>query len=343
MELSSSRVPRILTNVPRQPRLPLRVRVPASTSNLGPGFDCLGLAISLWLDAAVVRPASRSRVVLRAGFARLWPDADDRFRAAFEGAYAGLGGGRGGFDFEVASEIPLARGLGSSGAAIAAGLLLGRALAPRKASDAELLTLGIELEGHPDNVTASLHGGLTLCHPDPDGSGEALFVQPRISPSVGVAVAWPDRELSTKRARAALPRRVALEDAVENPRRLALLLAGLERADPALLAAGIEERLHVRHRLPLIPGAAEALRRARECGAWAATISGSGSALVALSPRRRAAEVALRMAEALSEVTGCGTGCAVSIVRGAPRVGYGRGAPRVGDGRGAPRPGYGRA
>jgi homoserine kinase len=301
--------------------------VPASTSNLGPGFDCLGLALSIWLQASVIEPAPRSRphsIARRAGFARQWPEAGDLFRAAFDGAFRRLGGGRGGFLFEVSSEIPLARGLGSSGAAIAAGLLLGRALASRQASDAELLALGIELEGHPDNVTASLAGGLTVCHPDPRGTGEALFVQPRISPSIGLAVAWPDVELSTKRARAVLPRRVALADAVENPRRLALLLAGLERADPALLAAGIDERLHVRHRLPLIPGGAAAIARALESGAWAATISGSGSALVALAPRSRTAEIALHMAEALAEVGGCGTGRAVSIVRGPPRLSYGR-------------------
>jgi len=289
------------------------VEVPASTSNLGPGFDLLGLALDLRLRVEVL--AEDGGTVEREGTARSWPEAAERdlLRIALARASALLGGDDRPLRLRVRSEIPLARGLGSSGAAVAAGLLLGAALAPEPTTRERLLALGIELEGHPDNVAASLFGGCTLCHPDPDGAGPLVVRQP-LSPAIGIAVAWPEQELPTERARAVLPARVPFADAVENPRRLALLLEGLRRGDPRLLAAGGEDRLHVPWRLPLIPGAEEALRRARAAGAWTATISGSGSALVALGPRARTAAIARALAEPLAG----GVGRALEPVHRAP-------------------------
>src|SRR5262245_42778190 len=249
--------------------LPLEVAVPASTSNLGPGFDLLGLALSLRLSVRVLGPSGAGRhvIVEREGTAREWPeDRDDLFLRAFARAQGALGGS-GGYAFAVRSEIPLARGLGSSGAAVAAGLLLGERLAPRTAADGELLAWGIALEGHPDNVTAALFGGCTLCHPSAGERGRPLWTSCPASPAIAWAVAWPGQGLAPERARAALPDQVPFEDAAENPRRLALLLEGLRSGDPELLRAGGEERLHVRHRLPLIRGAREALARAKEAGA----------------------------------------------------------------------------
>jgi homoserine kinase len=274
---------------------PVGLCVPASTSNLGPGFDLLGLALGLELEIEVLGPA-REHERTRHGSAREWPEDphQDLFLSAFDAAHAALGG-RGRYRFAIDSAIPTARGLGASGAAVAAGLLLGAALAPRAATRTELLALGIPLEGHPDNVAASLFGGCTLCHPDPDGRGPLLLRQ-GIASSIGFALAWPEARLTTESARAVLPQSVPFADALENPRRLALLLEGLRTGDARLLAAGGEDRLHVPHRLPLIAGAAEALRAARAAGAWLATISGSGSALIALCAPERAAEIARALA-----------------------------------------------
>jgi homoserine kinase len=293
------------------------VRVPASTSNLGPGFDLLGLALGLFLDVRI-RPATEPELVRSGAGADELPELDEdlvlrafervRARAPFAGA----------FRFEVRSEIPVGRGLGSSGAAIVAGLLLARAVSRRSIDDEELLATGVELEGHPDNVAAALLGGMTLCARTSAETWTTLA--PPLAPSIGFAVAWPREPLETPRARAALPASVPFADAVENPRRLAFLLEGLRRGDPALIAWGGEERLHVRHRLPLLPGAARALAAGRAAGAWLTTLSGAGSGLLALGPRGAMEPVAHAMAAELLAATGAGTARVLEPVFGPARV-----------------------
>ena len=301
-------------SAPKSLQPPLFVRVPASTSNLGPGFDCLGLAAEMWLEVALrPTPASSEHTFERVGsHAMELLGAETELVVEAFALAARSFGVRGSFRFRVRHEIPIARGFGSSGAAVAAGLLLAAALREdaRSALDrSHLLRLGIALEGHPDNVTASLFGGATLCHPAPDGPGsDPVWVPVEVHSKLRLALAWPHEALSTARARAALPRHVPLEEATENPRRLALLLAGLRQADPNLLRVGGEDALHVRHRLPLIPGAAQALEAARAAGAWLATISGAGSGLVALGPRDRIEPVARAMEQALRRATGAGCG-----------------------------------
>ncbi len=303
----------------------LRVRVPASTSNLGPGFDFLGLALSLYLELRVLGTceAGSTRIVESSGTAVDWPAGPENLVArGFDRATRGLGPQVPGLLLAAHSEIPVARGLGSSGAAIAAGLLLATRGADLRSSEDELLAWGLELEGHPDNASASLLGGCTLSVPV--GAGRLRGVRAELSPELGFALAWSERRLSTREARGVLPSSVPFRDAVENPRRLALLLEGLKRADGELLALGIEDRLHARYRLPLIAGGAAALEAARASGAWAATISGSGSALIALAPRARSAVVAEAMAAALRAATGSATARVVEPVHGAPRCDHSR-------------------
>ena len=220
--------------------------------------------------------------------------------------------------FEATSEIPIARGLGSSGAAIAAGLLFACKFAGRRVDLDELLALGLELEGHPDNSSAALVGGCTLSVPRPHGG--VCVVQQALHQGLAFALAWPARRIATIDARAVLPRNVRFADAVENPRRLALLLEGLRTADPELLALGSEDRLHVARRLPLIPGGAAALAAARESGAWLATISGSGSALVAIGAHDRVLSIGLAMASELRRVDGEAWSRVVTPVFGTPAV-----------------------
>lgn len=310
-------------------RLPgLYVSVPASTSNLGPGFDFLGLALSLHLRVRLHPSDGERRIEPASGYAVDWPNTPDNLLVrAFDLASSRLSSERATRSrFEVHSDIPVARGLGSSGAAIAAGLLLASALARRPASMDELLAWGLELEGHPDNSSAALLGGCTLSVPRPGGG--LRVVKQELHPTLGFALAWPEARLSTHEARGVLPRTVKFEDAVENPRRLALLLEGLRTADPELLRLGSEDRLHVAYRLPLIAGAENALVNAREQGAWLATISGSGSALIAIGPRDRAEAIASSMAEALRANGGKAESRVVEPVLTAPRV-----VDRYGQGR----------
>lgn len=291
---------------------PLAVRVPASTSNVGPGFDLLGIALSMFVDVEAHPCAEVDVGVERRGHAD--PGGDALLLSAYRRACARLGAP---VDVRlvVESEIPVGRGFGSSGALVAAGLLLATARAGHTAMD-ELLDLGVELEGHPDNVTASLFGGCTLCHPDPGGAGPVWFHQP-VHPSIAFALAWPDEALETTRARQALEPSVTFADAVENPRRLALLLEGLRTGRTDLIRHGGQDRLHVERRLALIPGSSEALGAADEAGATLATISGAGSGLVALARPETIAHVAERMRSALVEVTGGGNARVVELVTGA--------------------------
>ncbi|MCE9595728.1 MAG: homoserine kinase [Planctomycetes bacterium] len=297
-----------------------RVRVACSTSNLGPGFDLAGLALSLFLDVEVERVAGANfEFGELSGTATAWPREPERNKLvrAFERASKELDGASGGWRFRARSEIPVGRGLGSSGAATAAGLLLAAALSPRPTSREALLALGLELEGHPDNITPALFGGLTFTVPR--SFGPPVFVRGKWSESLGFAAAWPASEFETRIARGLLPATVPFADAVENARRLALLIAGLESGDPELLALGGEDRLHVPYRLDALPGARAGLAAAREAGAWLATISGAGSALFAIGARDRATVIATAMRDALIAATGAGEGRALEVVREAPR------------------------
>ena len=213
----------------------LLLDVPASTSNLGPGFDFLGLSLGLWLRVRTSRATDREPGAHRLRWAAGGEDRgeDDLVLRAIRAGEARRGSPAPAMDVELASEIPVGRGFGSSGAAVAAGLLLEAAVSGDQEAleqrERVLLADALRLEGHPDNATASLLGGCTLGVPHEAG---LTVVRQPVHPGLGFAVAWPERPLFTEEARAALPDQVPFADAVENPRRLALLLEGLRTADP---------------------------------------------------------------------------------------------------------------
>jgi homoserine kinase len=296
------------------------VSVACSTSNLGPGFDLAGLALSLGLHARVELPPGErggvDELEVEGEPAADWPRGPQNlFWQALRGALRELEYACGALRAHVTTEIPVARGLGSSGAAIAAGVLLAEALAGRALSLERRLALGIELEGHPDNVAAALCGGLTLCLP----GAPPLLVRHDVHPSLAFAVAWPDAKLATPVARAALPKTVAFGDAVENARRLPLLLEGLRTGRHELIRAGGVDRLHVPYRLPLIRGGADALAAAERHGAHLATISGAGSALLAISSHEQADGVAAAMRAELARHGGAHARVLMPAL-GAPQV-----------------------
>jgi homoserine kinase len=233
------------------------VRAPASSANLGPGFDCMAAAVGLQLQLEV-RETGEFSVETDLPVAR---GRENLCVRAFETLHPADG-----FTFEIASDIPLAGGLGSSAAAIVAGLMAADHLFEL---DADLLALATELEGHPDNVAAALHGGFVICA---DGAAT------RFDPPTGLeAIAVvPEQPVRTRQARAALPQQVPLSDAVHNVAHTALLTLGLARGDWDLVARGLHDRLHQAQRAPLFPRSYELALRARELGALGATISGAG-------------------------------------------------------------------
>jgi homoserine kinase len=290
------------------PRL-VRVRVPSSSSNLGAGFDCLGLALSRYLTAEFVPaedPAAAGMLhVARRGTLRPLDDrADDRdlFVQAFRRFHETNDAASPSGTLTIDSEIPIGRGLGSSGAAIVGGIALAAAALGVPLEASAVLSAAQEFERHLDNVAPALLGGLVAVARDEQDVPQAFGLP--LSEALGFAFAAPGAELDTQQARRALPERVALTDAVHNVGAMAALTRALATGDPALLRLGFSDRLHVRYRLTLIPGGEQALAAARAAGAWGATVSGAGSGLIAVTDPGRAAEVADAMAAAFRRVAG---------------------------------------
>jgi homoserine kinase len=255
---------------------PFEVAVPATLSNLGPGFDVLGLAVELENRFRFGPPSAPGR--WEADGAAIAPDEHLTFRT-LRAAAARFGGPLpDGLALAQEEAIPRSRGLGSSATARVAGLVAWRQLTGRALPLEDAIAFVAEGEGHPDNAVPALVGGLTLCAPD--GAGvRHLRLEP---PAVTVALAVPARTVSTDAARAALPTHYPRADLVFGAGRLAFLMVGLLRGDPEALRFGVEDRTHHPYRAPLIGPVDDALTAAREAGATAAFISGSGSTLAAL-------------------------------------------------------------
>jgi homoserine kinase len=254
------------------------VRVPASSANLGPGFDVLAAALSLHLELEVVETGS---FAIETDL-RIARDRRNLVVRAFERLHAADG-----FTFRISSEIPLSGGLGSSAAASVAGLMAADHLFEL---DADVFALATELEGHPDNVAAAVHGGVVVC-----ADGEVT----RFDPPTGLEalLVVPDEAVRTAQARAALPSEVPLADAVHNVAHVALLTLGLARGDWELVGRGLDDRLHQPHRAHLYPRSAELVRDARALGALGATISGAGPTVLVWSHYEQTAAVAERLRE----------------------------------------------
>lgn len=278
--------------------VPARVRVPCSTSNLGAGFDCIGLALDRYLDVEY-KPGPDPLRVERAGTLSDLPhDAgDDAIVRAFSEGLDARGIATFGGVLRATSEIPVSRGLGSSAAATVAGLALAAAACGEPFDREAALGPAARLEGHPDNAAPALLGGLVAIADGPDGRPRAFRLP--LSGRIGFAWAAPPVEIATEFARRVLPATVPHALAVRALGRVAALVRGLAEADPDLLRAGFADELHVPYRLPLVPGAAEAIAAALEAGAWAVTVSGSGSGLIGVCPTGIEEDVAERMRSAL--------------------------------------------
>ncbi len=242
------------------------VRVPASSANLGPGYDVMAAALDLFLELEVEEtsefsfdpagldvPTGRDNLIVRA-FETLHP-AD-------------------GIAFRLKQTIPLGRGLGSSAAAIVAGLVAADHLYELALSEEELLARGTELEGHPDNIAAAIFGGFVICDPG-DGPPDASRFPPPDGLE-GILVIPREEDVPTEQAREAIPEEIPLGDALGNIFSAARLTLGLYRGDLSLIAASLKDNIHQGRRRGLYPRSMELVESAREIGALGATISGAG-------------------------------------------------------------------
>jgi len=272
----------------------VEVRVPATSANLGPGFDTLGLALSVYDELTVSALDSHDIdiAVEGTGAAEIPTDASNLILRTIRYAYESVGRQAPGIRIRARNGIPHGRGLGSSGSAVVAGLLAAKGLLAGTAtfSDADLLRLATEIEGHPDNVAPALFGGLTIAWTDNETPRhKKLLVHRGVSPLVFV----PDRTMSTSTARSVLDPAVSREDAVFNVSRSALLIAALTQS-PDLLMAATEDRLHQNSRAAAMPET-DALVRALRGAGFAAVVSGAGPSVLVLAdgPGRRLAAAAV--------------------------------------------------
>lgn len=260
----------------------LRIRVPATSANLGPGYDCFGLALDLH-DEVVVRvgEAGLDLDIAGEGADRLRRDHRNLVAKAMFAAFDRLGGRPRGVEVRCLNRIPHGRGLGSSAAAVVAGITAARALTvggEERLDDERTLALATELEGHPDNVAAALRGGFTVAWVD-GGEVGALSLSP--SDAVVAVALVPATELRTTKARRVLPATVPHVDAAVNASRAALLVEALTRR-PDLLLAATEDLLHQEYRRPVMPRTLALVDRLRAAGI-AAVVSGAGPTVLALT------------------------------------------------------------
>lgn len=268
---------------------PLLIRVPASTSNIGPGFDCLGLALTLPFDFEI-SPAEEDALELGGAAGEVKPGKTPffkAFRAVFEraGEPAPCAGVR------AASKAPIGRGFGGSGAACVAGALAANEWLGRPFGRDDLFGICLEIEGHPDNAAASLFGGLTLIA---RGKSRSLVHVYETAPMWKLAFLAPDYEVATPRARKALPGKITREDAVFNLSRLPLLLDALVAGDAEGLGRVMDDKLHEPHRAKLIKRSKRIRAAALEAGAAATFISGSGPSIGALCTSHETAHAVAR-------------------------------------------------
>ena len=281
------------------------VEVPASSANLGAGYDCLGVAIAMTNRIELeVRVWSRGQIELTVdgeGRNELTEDHENRFVRGLESALRmALGGLPDGVGWRIGmrNQIPLSRGLGSSAAATVGGILAGNALAGEPLSNGDMLRLATEIEGHPDNAAAVLLGGFVASASTPAGVETVRFDSPR---ELRAVLFIPDLRLSTKEMRSALPETIPLADAVANLAAVAVGVAGLATGRFELLSRLTVDRLHEPYRATVYPQLPHMVAAAREAGALGACLSGAGSTIIAFADSASSAtELEVALAEAAS-------------------------------------------
>ena len=258
----------------------VKVIVPATSANVGAGFDALGLALSLH-NTVTLEPADRIDILSSDGSLIPTGPTNLVWRAA-KAVYDLLGEGCKGLRIRQENPIPMARGLGSSSACIVAGILGANALLGSPLTKRQMLTLATSIEGHPDNVAPAMLGGFVTSVYD---EGQVYTARRAINRELAFAAFIPNFKLLTEKARAALPKTVDRADAVYNLSRAALATAAFCDGDYELLKVATKDSLHQQYRLPLIPGGERVFEIAWDLGAYAAYISGAGPTIMAVVHR----------------------------------------------------------
>lgn len=269
----------------------VRVSVPATTANLGPGFDSIGLAVNLRNEIIMQIAGERKRngvptvsvEIEGRGEHELSHGRENLVVAAAERLFAHTGGIPERISVRMLNQIPLGSGMGSSAAAITAGLVAANELCDQPLGEGRLLDMAAEMEGHPDNVAPALMGGFTICALEE--SGRVRVLQPRVRTDLTCIFCVPSESLSTTEARNALPKSYSRCDMIFTISRVAMLTALLQGGDSGLFRLAMQDRVHQPYRAKMMPGLMESVAAAYEAGAVGACFSGSGPTVLAFLDR----------------------------------------------------------
>ena len=302
----------------------VRVKAPATTANMGPGYDCLGMALDVWntIEIEVLDSGEPVVEVTGEGAGELETGRDNLVYRSMEFLFQDAEQEMPMVRIRCDNAIPLARGMGSSAAAIAGGLVAANAICSQDYTPNDLLEMAATIEGHPDNVAAAVLGGMQLVISDKTEEGSRLYTVPiNVPPELHAVVFVPQVRIATKDARAVLPEKVTVADAVHNMGRVGLLVASMATNHPEYLAIATQDLLHQPYRQPLFPAMKVIFKAALDAGALGVFLSGSGSTVLALTQGREMT-VAYEMAEAARQASVEGN---VSVtqptVRGAHLIG----------------------
>lgn len=300
------------------------VKAPATTANMGPGYDCLGMALDVWntIEIEVLDSGEPVVEVTGEGAGELGTGRDNLVYRSMEFLFQDAEQEMPLVRIRCDNAIPLARGMGSSAAAIAGGLVAANAICSQDYTPNDLLEMAATIEGHPDNVAAAVLGGMQLVISDKTEEGSRLYTVPiNVPPGLHAVVFVPQVRITTEDARAVLPEKVTMADAVHNMGRVGLLVASMATNHPEYLAIATQDLLHQPYRQPLFPAMKVIFKAALDAGALGVFLSGSGSTVLALTQGREMT-VAYEMAEAARQASVEGS---VSVtqptVRGAHLIG----------------------
>ena len=257
----------------------IKVKVPATTANMGPGFDSIGMALSLYNIAYAEEMERGLEIIVQDGNPHIPTDERNLIYKTIQHFYKVIDQPVPGMRIVQQDSIPHTRGLGSSAACIVAGLHIANAMSQSFFSKEELVQMAAQLEGHPDNTTPALLGGMTIGAMNHE---DMKYVKVRVAENIHFAVMIPDFTLSTELARSVLPKEVSLKDAVFNASRAGLLAASMITGDVENLSLAMEDRLHEPYRKALIPHMEEILQTAKGYGAKGSFLSGAGPTLIAV-------------------------------------------------------------
>jgi len=282
-----------------RPDTKFTIRVPATSANIGPGYDVIAMALEIYNDF-VFEVGGKEKLKIEVageGAAEIPTNDSNLVYQAFLEGFKHYNLRPPNLYIKQTNNIPVSRGLGSSASAILAGLMLAKALIGKKFTKPALLELAVEMEGHADNLTAAYYGGVVLNYEAGKATQIVKFLPPH---PLAVALAIPEIKISTVKAREILPPHYPVRDVVTNLQNLALLIYALSCGEYELLKPALRDTLHQPYRAKLIPGFNEVFHAAVKAGAWGVALSGSGSTVIALC-KNKALDIACQMAAAFAK------------------------------------------